>query len=110
MLRTQPLVATCTTSPIRTESCGTFSTIIFFVCQNCSLIFSLAATVDNGRMGRLLNHSRTAPNVVTRLVEVAEKPYLCLLAARDILIGEELQYDSGEKDRLAIDSNPWLKN
>ena len=82
----------------------------FFVCQNCYLIFSLAATVDNGRMGRLLNHSRTAPNVVTRLVEVDEKPYLCLLAARDILIGEELQYDSGEKDRLAIDSNPWLKN
>ena len=82
----------------------------FLMCVPELMFFSLDATVDNGRMGRLLNHSRTAPNVVTRLVEVDKKPYLCLMAARDILIGEELQYDYGERNRPAIDSHPWLKN
>ena len=66
------------------------------------------ATADNERKGRLLNHSRTAANVVTKLVEVDEQPYLCLVAARDIAIGEQLEYDYGERDRETLDSHPWL--
>ena len=69
---------------------------------------SVDATADNGRKGRLLNHSRTAANVATRLVEVDEHPYLCLVAARDISVGEQLEYDYGERDRAAMDSHPWL--
>lgn len=66
------------------------------------------ATKDNGRMGRLLNHSKTLANVVTRLVEVDGHPYLCLMAAREIRVGEELVYDYGERSREAMDSHPWL--
>ncbi len=69
---------------------------------------SVDATKDNGRLGRLLNHSKSSSNVVTRLVEVDSRPYLCLMAARDIAAGEELQYDYGERSREAIDSHPWL--
>ena len=69
---------------------------------------SVDATTDNGRKGRLLNHSRTSANVVTKLLEVDDRPYLCLIAARDIAVGEELEYDYGERNREALDSHPWL--
>ena len=69
---------------------------------------SVDATEDNGRMGRLLNHSKTQANVVTKLYEVDEHPYLCLVAAKDIKSGDELQYDYGERSKAAIESHPWL--
>ena len=71
---------------------------------------SVDATEDNGRYGRLLNHSKTAANVVTKLVAVQDQPYLCLLAARDISVGEELSYDYGERSRSIVESHPWLRN
>ena len=63
---------------------------------------SVDATKDNGRFGRLLNHSKTAGNVVTKLYEVDSQPYLCLMAARNIQPGEELQYDYGERSSEAL--------
>lgn len=61
-------------------------------------------------MGRLVNHSKSNPNVSTKVVEVDEHPYLCLMAARDIEIGEELQYDYGERRCEIIESLPWLSS
>lgn len=72
------------------------------------LVYSVDATKDNGRFGRLLNHSKTASNVVTKLFAIDDHPYLCLMAARDIREGEELQYDYGERSKEAILSHPWL--
>ena len=69
---------------------------------------SVDATADNGRKGRLLNHSKMSANVLTRLTEVDSQPYLCLVAARDIRVGEQLEYDYGERAREALDSHPWL--
>ena len=46
--------------------------------------------------------------MVTRLAEVDGQPYLCLVAARDISVGEQLEYDYGERDRATMDSHPWL--
>ncbi len=61
-------------------------------------------------MGRLLNHSRTEANVATKLHEVDGKPYLCLMAARSISVGEELLYDYGERSKEVIQSHPWLQS
>jgi len=36
------------------------------------------------------------------------KPYLILVAARDICIGEELLYDYGDRSKEAIEAHPWL--
>ncbi len=69
---------------------------------------SVDATKDNGRLGRLLNHSKSSANVATKLVEVDNHPYLCLMAARDVAVGEELEYDYGERSREAVESHPWL--
>ena len=71
-------------------------------------VCSVDATKDNGRAGRLLNHSRTVSNVVTRLLEVDDRPCLCLMAARHIRPGEELLYDYGERSSDAVLSHPWL--
>ena len=64
--------------------------------------------MDNNRLGRLINHSKKAPNVTTRLIPVDDHPYLCLMAKRDIKEGEELQYDYGERNVDIIGSHPWL--
>lgn len=66
------------------------------------------ATKDNGRMGRLLNHSKKNANVLTKVIEVDSYPYLCLIAARDIPKGEELLYDYGDRRDDVIKAMPWL--
>jgi histone-lysine N-methyltransferase SETD8 len=67
------------------------------------------ATKDNGQLGRLLNHSKTKANVVTKLFEIDRLPYLALLAKRDVSIGEELVYDYGERSHKVIQLFPWLQ-
>ena len=42
---------------------------------------SVDATRDNGRKGRLVNHYS---NVVTKVIEMDDTPYLCLMAGRDL--------------------------
>ena len=69
---------------------------------------SVDATTDDGGFGRLLNHSKTVANVSAKLLELGGKPHLCLVAARDIQPGEELQYDYGERSKAVIESYSWL--
>ena len=59
--------------------------------------YSIDATKDNGRMGRLVNHSTKTPNVVTKVIPINNHPYLCLIAKRCLQEGEELLYDYGER-------------
>ena len=72
-------------------------------------LYSVDATKESGRMGRLVNHSRKQANVVTKMVTLPERPCLCLVAARDIQPGEELQYDYGDHSKAAEEAHPWLK-
>lgn len=73
-----------------------------------SFCYSVDATKDNGRKGRLLNHSKKHPNVMTKVIEVDSHPYLCLVARRDIKVGEELVYDYGERRAEVLTVMPWL--
>ena len=66
------------------------------------------ATQDNQRLGRLVNHSKTATNVITKVLEIDRCPHLCLLAAKDIQGGEHLQYDYGDRRKEVIELFPWL--
>eukprot|EP00127_Corallochytrium_limacisporum_P002544 Clim_evm101s128 gene=Clim_evmTU101s128 len=65
------------------------------------------ATVE-GRIGRLINHSRTGANVRTSCVEHSGIPRLVFHAKRDIRRGEELLYDYGERRKDVLDSLTWL--
>jgi len=70
--------------------------------------FSVDATAETGRLGRLLNHSRLNPNCKTRVIEVDGSPRLIIEAARTIEVGEELLYDYGDRDKETLDAHPWL--
>ena len=59
--------------------------------------FSIDATAESGRYGRLLNHSRQNPNCVTKVVMLGDTPRLILVARQDIQPGTELLYDYGDR-------------
>ena len=76
---------------------------VFFV------LLSVNATKESGGLGRLLNHSKSAVNCATRLVNVKNRPYLILETIRDVQAGEELLYDYGERSKDIIQFHQWLK-
>ena len=82
----------------------------FFFIKFVFFHLSIDATEESGRLGRLINHSKTAGNCHTKLTEINNKPYLMLIASRDIVIGEELLYDYGDRNKDSLESHPWLKS
>ena len=71
-------------------------------------LLSVDATKETGRMGRLLNHSKTG-NCQTKLHDINGVPHLILVASRDVEEGEELLYDYGDRSKESIAAHPWLK-
>ncbi|KAL3856505.1 hypothetical protein ACJMK2_011255 [Sinanodonta woodiana] len=72
--------------------------------------YCVDATAESGRLGRLLNHSKTAANCQTKLVEVNGLPRLILVALKDINKGEELLYDYGDRSKSSVEAHPWLQS
>ena len=71
------------------------------------LFDSIDATIDNGRIGRYINHSREG-NAKKHCQKAGEHPRLYFIANRDIKAGEEILYDYGERQAEAITNFPWL--
>ena len=69
--------------------------------------FSVDATAESKKLGRLVNHSRNG-NLVARVVDVGAVPHLVLTAKEDIPNGVEVSYDYGDRSREAIRNHPWL--
>lgn len=80
-----------------------------FDCELKFASFSVDATVDTGRKGRLINHSRKA-NLVTKILVVDGTPRLLLMANRFIDAGVELTLDYGDRARSSLKDHPWLGN
>lgn len=115
MLRTLPPAATCTTSSTSARNTGPLLNIPFlFPSTRCWVVKSLFspssvdATKETGRMGRLINHSKSG-NCQTKLHDINGVPHLILVASRDIDEGEELLYDYGDRSKASIAAHPWLK-
>ncbi|CAL1616588.1 unnamed protein product [Knipowitschia caucasica] len=70
--------------------------------------YCVDATRESGRMGRLINHSKSG-NCQTRLHPIDGTPHLILVASRDIAADEELLYDYGDRSKESISAHPWLK-
>ena len=66
------------------------------------------ATAESDRFGRLLNHSKTASNVSSRLFPINDVPYLILYATEDVEAGVELVFDYGDRSKKSLEDNPWL--
>lgn len=69
--------------------------------------YCVDATLETGRLGRLINHSRNG-NLITKVVEVKGIPRLIFLAKRDIDENEELSYDYGDRSKESLHHHPWL--
>lgn len=69
--------------------------------------YSIDATAETGKLGRLVNHSRNG-NLVTKIVTYKNRPHLVLIAKEDIKEGEEFTYDYGDRTRESLVNHPWL--
>jgi histone-lysine N-methyltransferase SETD8 len=72
-----------------------------------SSCFSVDATAETGRLGRLVNHSRSG-NLITKTVSIMNRPHLVLIAKEDIPPGEEVMYDYGDRSKESLRYHPWL--
>lgn len=71
--------------------------------------YCVDATKESGRLGRLINHSKTG-NCQTRLHPIDGTPHLILVASQDIKADEELLYDYGDRSKASVLAHPWLKH
>ena len=60
------------------------------------------ATRESGRYGRLMNHSKIASNVTTKIFLIDDVPRLILVATMDVPAGVELVYDYGDRSKVMI--------
>lgn len=76
-------------------------------CSHCSI----DSTDERPEFGlaRLINHSRTSPNLIARkFIDKQRQPHIAFLASRDINVGEELAFDYGDRRPEAVRIHKWL--
>ena len=101
-----------TTDALHREALSSGSYMFFFSVHDRGLWrgeWCLDATLTETGKGRLLNHSRLAPNLRPRLLYVpGTPPRIAFFATRNIAANEELLFDYGDDDHEAIAACPWL--
>ena len=70
--------------------------------------YCIDATVQTGRYGRLINHSRQTPNLMMKVIMDGKNPHLILVAKHEIEPGTELLYDYGDRSKKSLAAHPWL--
>ncbi len=63
---------------------------------------------ESGRIERLLNHSKSLPNSIAKLIEIENSPRIIIFVLKDISKDVELLFDYGDKQKASILANPWL--
>ncbi|CAC5384254.1 SETD8 [Mytilus coruscus] len=81
-----------------------------FYFSHSGVRYCIDATAENGRVGRLVNHSRTNYNCKMKVTEIEGRPYLILTASRNIFNGEEILYDYGDRSKESLLFHSWLKS
>ena len=76
--------------------------------------YCVDGTTDRGNdgFGRMINHSQKKDKMNLKPVIVVTEqgvPYIVFYSSRAIAKGEELLFDYGERNKLAVKFNPWLK-
>lgn len=68
---------------------------------------SIDATAESSRVGRLVNHSRFG-NLVPKVFEISGLPRIIFLSKTNIMKGDELTYDYGDRSKESLLNHPWL--
>jgi histone-lysine N-methyltransferase SETD8 len=64
---------------------------------------------ENGRFGRLINHSCKIFNLKPKVFAVGDCPRVVFVATRDVAADEELLFDYGERRGFALNSETWCQ-
>ena len=80
------------------------SYMFYFRCD--TKVFCIDATVDDGRLGRLVNHSLGHGN--SKMKRDLNSMRLKLYAKCDISEDTEITYDYGDRSQESVKANPWL--
>jgi len=98
------------TYTVEGQAGGTGCYSYFFKHPRTGAVHCVDATAERKEygVGRLLSHSRAHPNLSCRCVVVDGVPRLVLISREDILYGDELRFDYGERDKNAIKAFQWL--
>ena len=75
-----------------------------------SCTYSIDATRESNKVGRLINHSREHPNLSPKVIAIGGKPNIIFTANQIINKEEELLYDYGETRKLILEEHHWLNN
>ena len=85
--------------------------------EGCYLLFfkgnsyCFDATVEDGTLRRLINHGRRiSANCRPKIVDVNGSPKIYFQATRDLIPGDELLYDYGERRKDVIVANTLVRN
>ena len=57
----------------------------------------------------MINHSAQDPNIAMKVATVDRNPVIVFIALKPIKEGQEIQYDYGERRKVVLEQNPWLK-
>lgn len=71
-------------------------------------LLRIDATIETGRLGRLVNHHRRMANLRPNLFTFNGDPHIIFSAKREINVGEQLLYDYGDRSKSSIKHHPWL--
>lgn len=83
-----------------------------FYFRSGKMSLCLDATIDIGNVCRMVNHSRKNPNLKPKVFldqACLDRPRVIFIACKNIKIGDELQYDYGDRSAASLTDHPWLK-
>ena len=78
-------------------------------CVYYSFYFSIDATEESGRLGRLINHKRGG-NCEPKVVQLRDHSRVIFKARQKIKKNEELRYDYSDRRKQSLDMFPWLND
>ena len=84
-----------------------------YIKNNKLLAIFMSRSIDatdepDERLGKLVNHSRLHANCQKKVIVVDGKPRIGLFAAKPIAVGDEIQFDYGDRSRKSTTAFPWL--
>ena len=91
------------------EEQGEFDSSYMYYFQSGERKHCIDATVDNGRLGRLINHSKLNANLTTRKLVINKVPRLFFVAKYDIQARAELLFPYGDNRPDILKQHDWLK-
>jgi histone-lysine N-methyltransferase SETD8 len=86
-----------------------YGSYVFEFCAG-NKIMAIDATTAYRTFGRLINHSAKYMNVKPVKFRMRTGWGIQFVALRDIVDGEQLLYEYGEKRHDIVEANPWLKS